>query len=104
MPKINKSFHLEVTVEQFLNACSAVELQEINMRLDSYLRKAMFAEKRKHALETLDLILKEHSTDQETHIIDESLLKSDSAINHLAMAGIASKDIIVDFTLKAGRP
>jgi hypothetical protein len=40
MPKINKSFHLEITVEQFLNACSTLELQEIDLRLDTYLRKA----------------------------------------------------------------
>lgn len=40
MPKLNKSFFLEVSVEQFLNACSYIELQEINMRLDVYLRKA----------------------------------------------------------------
>lgn len=40
MPKLQKSFHLEITVEQFLNACSPIELQEIDLRLDTYLRKA----------------------------------------------------------------
>jgi hypothetical protein len=45
MPKINKSFHLEVTVEQFLNACSPIELQEINMRLDTFIRKAEASQK-----------------------------------------------------------
>lgn len=29
MPKIDKIFTLEITPEQFLNACSAIELQEI---------------------------------------------------------------------------
>lgn len=40
MPKLQKSFHLEITVEQFLNACSPLELEEINMRLDTYLKKS----------------------------------------------------------------
>lgn len=40
MPKITKQFYLEVTVEQFLSACSYLELQEINMRLDAHLRRA----------------------------------------------------------------
>lgn len=35
MPKINKAFHLEVTVEQFLNACSAIELKELDLLLCS---------------------------------------------------------------------
>lgn len=39
MPEISKQFYLEVTVEQFLCACSYVELQEINMRLDAHLRR-----------------------------------------------------------------
>lgn len=40
MPKLQKQFHLELTVEQFLNACSLLELQELDLRLDSYLKKA----------------------------------------------------------------
>ena len=40
MPKLSKQFYLEISVEQFLQACSPVELHEINMRLDVYLRKA----------------------------------------------------------------
>lgn len=40
MPKIQKQFHLELTIEQFLNACSHIELQEINFLLDGYLKKA----------------------------------------------------------------
>lgn len=40
MPKLSKQFHLEITVEQFLNACSYLELQELDLRLDSYLKKA----------------------------------------------------------------
>lgn len=33
MPKMSKQFYLEVTVEQFLEACSAVELQELELLL-----------------------------------------------------------------------
>lgn len=66
MPKINKSFHLEVTVEQFLNACSLLELEEVNLRLDSYLRKARFTEKRKLMMEELDIILAQEGKDPET--------------------------------------
>lgn len=40
MPKIQKQFHLELTVEQFLNACSHIELQEVDLLLDGYLKKA----------------------------------------------------------------
>ncbi|GHB44562.1 hypothetical protein [Mongoliitalea lutea] len=40
MPKINKQFHLEVTVEQFLNACSLIELQELDLLLDTHLKRA----------------------------------------------------------------
>lgn len=40
MPKIQKQFHLELTVEQFLSACSLIELQEIDLQLDTYLKKA----------------------------------------------------------------
>jgi hypothetical protein len=35
MPKLSKSFHLEITVEQFLNACSASELKELDLLLSS---------------------------------------------------------------------
>lgn len=45
MPKIQKQFHLELTVEQFLQACSHLELQEINLRLDVYLKKAEYDQK-----------------------------------------------------------
>ena len=40
MPKIQKQFHLEITVEQFLNSCSLLELQELDLLLDGYLKKA----------------------------------------------------------------
>lgn len=36
MPKINKVFYLEVTPEQFLYACSAIELKEIQLLLQSH--------------------------------------------------------------------
>ncbi len=40
MPKIQKKFHLEITVEQFLRSCSYLELQELDLLLKGYLRKA----------------------------------------------------------------
>ena len=72
MPKINKSFHLEITVEQFLNNCSALELQEVNLRLDSYLRKAMFAERRKQMLHELDIILTQEGKEMKHPILEEN--------------------------------
>ncbi len=48
MPKINKSFHLEITVEQFLSACSLLELQEVELLLDSHIRRAEERELRKN--------------------------------------------------------
>lgn len=46
MPRLSKEFHLEITVEQFLNSCSHLELQELNLRLDSYLIRAEHQERR----------------------------------------------------------
>lgn len=40
MPSISKQFHLEITVEQFLNGCSYLELQELDFLLGGYLKKA----------------------------------------------------------------
>ncbi len=40
MPKIQKSFELSVTPEQFLQACSLLELQEVELLLDSHIRRA----------------------------------------------------------------
>lgn len=40
MPKLSKQFHLEITVEQFLNGCSYIELQELDLLLGGYLKKA----------------------------------------------------------------
>jgi len=37
MPKLNKQYTLEVTVEQFLEACSLSELQEIDLLLNKYI-------------------------------------------------------------------
>lgn len=47
MPKIQKQFHLELTVEQFLNACSLLELREIDLLIGDYLKRAEHAELRK---------------------------------------------------------
>ena len=35
MPKLQKQFTLEITVEQFLNACSVNELKELDLLLSS---------------------------------------------------------------------
>lgn len=37
MPKLNKQYTLEVTVEQFLEACSLTELQEIDLLLNKFM-------------------------------------------------------------------
>lgn len=65
MPKLSKSFHLEITVEQFLNACSLLELQEVDLRLDSYLKKAQAEHDRQERLA-------QHTQDQ----IASSLVKA----------------------------
>jgi hypothetical protein len=31
MPRLQKLYHLEITVEQFLDACDATELQEVDL-------------------------------------------------------------------------
>lgn len=36
MPKIDKVITLEIRPEQYLNSCSALELQELDMLLNSY--------------------------------------------------------------------
>ena len=50
MPQINKQFHLELTVEQFLNACSYLELQELDLLIPSYLKKAQAEQDRQERL------------------------------------------------------
>lgn len=47
MPKINKQFELEIKPEQFLLACSLLELQEVELLLDSHIRRAEHRELRK---------------------------------------------------------
>ena len=37
MPTLNKNFTLTITVEQFLEACSLTELQEIDLLLNKYI-------------------------------------------------------------------
>jgi len=41
MPKTTRTLHIEITVEQFLNACSPLELREVDMLIQSnhYVRK-----------------------------------------------------------------
>jgi hypothetical protein len=38
MPTLHKQFILDVTIEQFLKACSDTELIELDLRLPAYLR------------------------------------------------------------------
>lgn len=54
MPKLQKSFELVITPEQFLNACSLLELKEVELLLDSYLRKAEHDARRKAYREGAD--------------------------------------------------
>jgi len=42
MPTLNKMYTLEVTVEQFLEACSLTELQEIDLLLNKYIDKKRY--------------------------------------------------------------
>lgn len=35
MPQINKILHIDITVEQFLDACSGSELHEVDMLIQS---------------------------------------------------------------------
>ena len=51
MPTIHKMFNLEVTVSQFLRACSNVELQELGLLLDSELRRREAGEQRTKMIE-----------------------------------------------------
>ena len=37
MPELTKTYQLKITVEQFLNACSDIELKEIDLLLGGYL-------------------------------------------------------------------
>jgi hypothetical protein len=38
MPILHKQLTVEITIEQFLKACSDIELQELDLRLPAYLR------------------------------------------------------------------
>lgn len=48
MPKLQKLFELVITPEQFLQACSLLELQEVELLLDSHIRRAEERELRKN--------------------------------------------------------
>lgn len=39
MPQLTKQFRLDVTVQQFIDACDDVELQELQLLLDKKLRQ-----------------------------------------------------------------
>ena len=42
MPTVTKAYTLSITVEQFLEACSLIELQEVDTLLDRYINKKRF--------------------------------------------------------------
>ena len=42
MPTLNKQFTLTVSVEQFLEACSLTELQEVDLLLNKYIDKKRY--------------------------------------------------------------
>jgi predicted nucleic acid-binding Zn ribbon protein len=42
MPTVNKSFTLTINVEQFLEACSLTELQEVDLLLNKYIDKKRY--------------------------------------------------------------
>jgi hypothetical protein len=48
MPKLQKSFELVITPEQFLQACSLLELREVELLLDTHIRRAEEKELRKN--------------------------------------------------------
>ncbi len=71
MPKIERIFTLEVTPEQFLQACSYNELMEIHLLLNGYLIRAQNAEIMTNALrdfgnaEIIDVRKLRESSDEE---------------------------------------
>lgn len=48
MPTLDKMFTLTVTVEQFLSACTDLELQELDLLLPKYLRLAKAKQEPRH--------------------------------------------------------
>ena len=57
MPEITKTYQLKITVEQFLNACSKIELREIDFLLGRFLSPAKFEKENSSFDENLKLIL-----------------------------------------------
>jgi len=55
MPNITKHFHIDITPEQFLKACSKEEPQELNLLLDYYLLPGFLEVKKK-----LDAVLNDN--------------------------------------------
>jgi len=47
MPNITKHFHIDITPEQFLTACSKEELMELDLLLDNYLKIYRILDKEK---------------------------------------------------------
>lgn len=51
MPKLQKTYTLEITVEQFLRACDSIELQELELLLSSELRRREGAKTRQQMID-----------------------------------------------------
>ncbi len=47
MPNITKQFHIDITPEQYLSACSKEELLELDLLLDKYLKIYRILDKEK---------------------------------------------------------
>jgi hypothetical protein len=60
MPRLNKQYTLEVTVEQFLEACSLTELQEIDLLLNKFIDKKRYFSKE----ETIEIKTKLNLTEK----------------------------------------
>lgn len=43
MPQLTKAYTLTISVEQFLEACSLSELQEVDLLLDKYINKKKYS-------------------------------------------------------------
>ena len=43
MPTVNKTYTLSISVEQFLEACSLTELQEVDLLLNKYIDKKRYS-------------------------------------------------------------
>ena len=55
MPQLTKAYTLAITVEQFLEACSLSELQEVDLLLDKYINKKKYSGNSENSREFLEI-------------------------------------------------